>query len=253
MSADPALTAVQLTKVYGNGHRAVDKVSLNVNVGCTLGIVGESGCGKSTTARMLLRLIEPTSGSIQLEGRDISSLRGRSLSTARRRMQLVPQNPQTSFNPRLTVRHSLLFNLRSAGIPRGNRSALVDSFLDRVALDRDLAAAYPHELSGGQLQRAAIARALLTSPSVIVCDEAVSALDKSVQAQILNLFVEVQRDLGVAYVFISHDLAVVQHISDDVAVMRGGRVVEQADSDSLWRSPAHPYTQELLASVPGGD
>jgi len=241
------LDAQDLSKTFGNGVRAVRDVTLQVAAGETLGIVGESGCGKSTTARMMLRLLEPDAGGIYFDGTDVSRLRGRRLREFRRRMQVVPQNPQTSLNPRLTIQASLEFNLQAHRRPR-NR---IPELLDRVGLDPSYASRYPHQLSGGQLQRAAIARALSTEPELVVCDEAVSALDKSVQAQVLNLLADLQRDLGIAYVFISHDLAVVEHLADRVAVMYLGRVVEEAPAATLWRDARHPYTTTLLSSTPG--
>jgi peptide/nickel transport system ATP-binding protein/oligopeptide transport system ATP-binding protein len=247
----PLLEAQDISKTFGNGVRAVSSVSLEVGRGETLGIVGESGCGKSTTARMLLRLLEPDEGTVTFDGQDVRRLRGRSLRELRRRMQVVPQNPQTSLNPRLTLQSTMEFNMRAHGLAKATRARRIPDLLDRVGLDPSYAQRYPHELSGGQLQRAAIARALATEPELVVCDEAVSALDKSVQAQVLNLLAELQRDLGLAYVFISHDLAVVEHIADRVAVMYLGRVVEQAPSSELWTRARHPYTITLLSSTPG--
>jgi oligopeptide/dipeptide ABC transporter ATP-binding protein len=247
------LEAQDLVKTFGSGVRAVQEVSLEVAPGETLGIVGESGCGKSTTAKMLLRLLQPDAGVVRFDGQDVNRLRGRSLRELRRRLQVVPQNPQTSLNPRLTVRRSLEFNLRVHGVARPERRGRIDDLLARVGLDPSYGERYPHELSGGQLQRAAVARALTTDPELVICDEAVSALDKSVQAQVLNLLAELQRDLGIAYVFISHDLAVVEHIADRVAVMYLGRVVEQGPAETLWRDARHPYTVTLLSSTPGSE
>jgi peptide/nickel transport system ATP-binding protein len=251
MNTAPLLEAQDISKTFGNGVRAVSSVSLQVERGETLGIVGESGCGKSTTARMLLRLLDPDEGAVLFDGQDVRRMRGRALRELRRRMQVVPQNPQTSLNPRLTLRSSMEFNMRAHGVSKATRNRRIPELLDRVGLDPSYARRYPHELSGGQLQRAAIARALVTEPDLVVCDEAVSALDKSVQAQVLNLLAELQRDLGLAYVFISHDLAVVEHIADRVAVMYLGHVVEQAPSSSLWTQARHPYTITLLSSTPG--
>jgi peptide/nickel transport system ATP-binding protein len=245
------LEAQDLSKTFGNGVRAVTQVSLQVSKGETLGIVGESGCGKSTTAKMLLRLLEPDSGVVLFDGDDVKRLRGRALKELRRRLQVVPQNPQTSLNPRLTLQASLEFNLRAHGVDTATRRGRIPELLDRVGLDPSYAHRYPHQLSGGQLQRAAIARALSTEPELVVCDEAVSALDKSVQAQVLNLLADLQRDLGIAYVFISHDLAVVEHLADRVLVMYLGRVVEEAPSTTLWNHARHPYTTTLLSSAPG--
>ncbi|WP_345675763.1 oligopeptide/dipeptide ABC transporter ATP-binding protein [Yinghuangia aomiensis] len=247
----PLLQAVGLTKTYPGGVRAVDRIDLEVARGETLGIVGESGCGKSTTAKMLLRLVDADAGAVAFDGVNITKVRGKALRQLRSRLQVVPQDPRTSLNPRLTVGSSIGFNLRVHGVGRADRSARVPELLDRVGLDPAYADRYPHEMSGGQLQRVAIARALATGPDLVVCDEAVSALDKSVQAQVLNLLAELQRDLGVAYLFISHDLAVVEHIADRVAIMYLGRVVEQGPASSLWSDPRHPYTKALLSSVPG--
>lgn len=245
------LEAQDITKTFGNGVRAVGGVSLQVKRGETLGIVGESGCGKSTTARLLLKLLQPDSGLVAFDGNDVKSLRRGRLRDFRRRVQVVPQNPQTSLNPRLTIQASLEFNMRVHHVPRPSRRTRIPELLDRVGLDPSYAQRYPHQLSGGQLQRAAIARALSTEPELVICDEAVSALDKSVQAQVLNLLADLQRDLGIAYVFISHDLSVVEHIADRVLVMYLGRVVEEATAATLWHDSRHPYTKTLLSSAPG--
>lgn len=249
MSTEPLLDAIDLRKTF-RGTKAVDSVSLTINKGETVGLVGESGCGKSTTAKMLLRLLEPDGGQIRFNGENVLTARGKHLRKLRKQLQVIPQNPQTSLNPRMTVRQSIEFNLRAHSYPKSEWGERIDGLLDRVGLTTTHGKAYPHELSGGQLQRAAIARALATEPSLVICDEAVSALDKSVQAQVLNLLVELQRDLGVAYLFISHDLAVVQHISDRVVVMYLGRVVEEASAKSLWQSPSHPYSTTLLSASP---
>jgi peptide/nickel transport system ATP-binding protein len=245
------LDAVDLDKTFRNGVRAADSVSLRIRRGETLGVVGESGCGKSTTAKMILALLSPDQGQLFFDRVDLLTARGRRLRALRRRFQLVPQNPQTSFNPRLTIRTSIEFNLRAHRYPRREWRERVDRLLSRVGLLPRHGESFPHELSGGQLQRAAIARALATEPDLVVCDEAVSALDKSVQAQVLNLLADLQRELGVSYLFISHDLSVVEHISDRVLVMYLGRVVEEAPSAVLYRDPGHPYTRSLLASAPG--
>jgi oligopeptide/dipeptide ABC transporter ATP-binding protein len=245
------LRAEGLTKTFGNGVRAVSDVSLTVHRGETVGVVGESGCGKSTTGKILLGLLSPDSGTVTFDGASLAGLSHQKLRALRARLQVVPQNPQTSLNPRLRVRQSIEFNLRAHGVDRARRRLRVLELLERVGLAASQAERYPHELSGGQLQRVAIARALATSPDLVVCDEAVSALDKSVQAQVLNLLADLQRETGVAFLFISHDLAVVEHISDRVAVMYLGRVVELASASQLWASPQHPYTQALLSATPG--
>jgi peptide/nickel transport system ATP-binding protein/oligopeptide transport system ATP-binding protein len=247
----PLLIAQHLTKRFPNGVLAVDNVDVTVNEGETVGIVGESGCGKSTTAKLILRLLDADEGSVFFDGFDFLKLGRTLLRRARGTIQLVPQNPQTSLNPRLRVGASIAFNLRAHGWSRGDIGPRIESMLDRVGIDPAYATRYPHQLSGGQLQRVAIARALATDPKLVICDEAVSALDKSVQAQVLNLLTDLQRDTGVAYLFISHDLAVVEHFSDRVVVMYLGRVVENATAEELWRGAVHPYSEALLSSVPG--
>ncbi len=244
------LEAQGLTKTFGNGVRAVSDVNLTVDAGETLGIVGESGCGKSTTAKMLLRLLAPDAGGVFFGDQDITKAKGKRLRELRRRLQDVPQNPQTSLNPRLTVQSSIDFVMRAQGYSRAARATRIPELLDRVGLDPSFATRYPHQLSGGQLQRVAIARALSTDPEIVICDEAVSALDKSVQAQVLNLLADLQRELGVAYVFISHDLGVVEHIADRVAVMYLGRIVEEGPAEALWSQPKHPYTRALISATP---
>jgi oligopeptide/dipeptide ABC transporter ATP-binding protein len=247
----PLLIAEHLTKRFPNGVLAVDDVDVTVDEGETVGIVGESGCGKSTTAKLILRLLDADRGSIFFDGFDFLKLGRTLLRRARGTIQLVPQNPQTSLNPRLKIGTSIAFNLKAHGWARREIGARIESMLDRVGIDPAYASRYPHQLSGGQLQRVAIARALATDPKLVVCDEAVSALDKSVQAQVLNLLTDLQRDTGVAYLFISHDLGVVEHFSDRVIVMYLGRVVENATAEELWRNPVHPYSEALLSSVPG--
>jgi peptide/nickel transport system ATP-binding protein/oligopeptide transport system ATP-binding protein len=245
------LEAAGLSKTFPNGVRAVDDVDLHIEPGETLGLVGESGCGKSTTAKLILRLEKADSGTLRFGETDLAAARGGQLRQLRAKLQVVPQHPTTSLNPRLRIRDSLTFNLRAHGWPRNERAARITHLLERVGLAARHADAYPHELSGGQLQRAAIARALATDPQLVICDEAVSALDKSIQAQVLNLIVDLQRDLGMAYLFISHDLAVVEHVSDRVAVMYLGRVVEEAPVSELWNNPLHPYTEALFSAEPG--
>ena len=231
------------------GFRAVDGVSLKVPQGATLGIVGESGCGKSTLARMMVGLLPPTSGEILIDANPIAAYRRIEL---HRKIQMVFQDPLGSLNPRKTVRQILETPLRSLrAMPTQARRERVMELMDLVSLRAELVDRYPHEFSGGQSQRIGIARALAADPEILVLDEPVSALDVSVQAQVLALLADLQARLGVAYVFISHDLAVVESIADTVAVMRAGRIVEQADARQIFLTPQHAYTRELIASIPG--
>ncbi len=231
--------------------RAVDGVSFRVGRGKTLGLVGESGSGKTTVGRTLLRLIPATAGDVQFEGDDVFSLSGWRMKLLRRRMQVIFQDPVGSLNPRMTVGDIVAEPLKVHHIGnRHERRQRVRDLMDRVGLAPEYINRYPHEFSGGQRQRIGIARALATNPDFIVCDEPVSALDVSIQAQILNLLDDLQDDLGIAYLFIAHNLSVVEHFADDVAVMYLGRIVEIARRDTLYSNPVHPYTKALMAAVP---
>ena len=235
--------------------KAVDGVSFALKRGETLGLVGESGCGKSTTGLAVLRMLVPTAGSILFEGVDVAGLDAKQMRGVRRRMQMVYQDPYGSLNPRMTVRDIIMepFEVHGLAGDREGARARVDKLLALVGLLPGMAERYPHEFSGGQRQRIGIARALALEPSLIVCDEPVSALDVSIQAQVVNLFMDLQERLGLTYLFIAHDLAVVRHISDRIAVMYLGRIVEIARRDELYAKPLHPYTQALLAAVPVAD
>ena len=239
-----------LRRTVGHVH-AVDGVSFSINEGETLGLVGESGCGKSTVARVVLRLVEPTAGTIVLGGCDITRLSKAELRPHRREMQIVFQDPFASLDPRMSAGDIVGEPLMVHGIARGEAlEAMVATLFKQVGLRAEQMRVFPHEFSGGQRQRICIARALALNPRLIVCDEPVSALDVSIQAQVINLMVDLQREKRLAYLFIAHDLAVVEHISHRIAVMYLGRIVEYADKETLFRRPLHPYTEALLAAVP---
>lgn len=259
----PLLSVENLTKHFAvskgflrgtSNVKAVDGVSFTLKRGSTLGLVGESGCGKSTTGRMLMRLLSPTSGRILLDGTDVAGLRGKELQEFRRRVQMVFQNPASSLNPRQSVGAAIAAPLQAQGIrPKEGMRARVASLMDRVGLRPEHYNRFPHEFSGGQKQRVGIARALALEPDIVICDEPVSALDVSVQAQVINLLQDIQSDTGISYVFIAHDLSVVKHFADEVAVMYLGRIMEHGTRDTVFGAPVHPYTQSLLSSVPKPD
>ncbi len=234
--------------------KAVDDVSFSLERGRTLGLVGESGCGKSTLGRAILRLLEPTAGEVTLDGRPVTGISHRELTRRRREMQIIFQDPYASLNPRRTIMQTLLepLNLHRVGTLAERRQRVAE-LLELVGLSAAALPRYPHEFSGGQRQRIGIARSLALDPKLVVADEAVSALDVSVQAQVLNLLSDLQQRLGLSFLFISHDLAVVQHVSHDVAVMYLGRIVEIGPADRVYREPRHPYTRALLSAVPVPD
>lgn len=242
----------KIFKVAAGGLHAVDDVSFTINKGETLGIVGESGCGKSTLGRIILRLHEPTSGRVWFNDMDITSFNKGEMQSMRKHMQIIFQDPYASLNPRLTIAQSVEEPLKVYGIHKNaeERRARVRELMELVGLTPRVMNSYPHEFDGGRRQRVVIARALAMNPGFIVCDEPVSALDVSVQAQILNLMMDLQKELDLTYIFISHDLSVVKHISDNVGVMYLGKLVELSPKKEIFHSPAHPYTAALLSAIP---
>ncbi|WP_309123250.1 oligopeptide/dipeptide ABC transporter ATP-binding protein [Paenibacillus sp.] len=255
MSAN-LLEVNNLTKFFnvggGNTLKAVNDISFALKKGETLGLVGESGCGKSTAGRTILRLYEPTNGEVKFEGTNIYSLRGSKMKALRRNMQMIFQDPYASLNPRMTVTDIIgeALDVHKLVGSRSERKKRVEELLDLVGLNPDHATRYPHEFSGGQRQRIGIARALAVDPKFIVCDEPISALDVSIQAQVVNLLMKLQKQFGLTYLFIAHDLAMVKHISDRVAVMYLGKMVELTTSEELYANPMHPYTKALLSAIP---
>lgn len=257
--SEPLIQVEGLKKYFNVGGgkvlKAVNDISFSIQKGETLGLVGESGCGKSTAGRTILRLYEPTAGSVRFEGQDIYKLSSGKMKAKRRDMQMIFQDPYASLNPRFTVTDIIGESLDIHGLAgsRKERKKRVEDLLDMVGLNPDHATRYPHEFSGGQRQRIGIARALAVDPKFIICDEPISALDVSIQAQVVNLLTELQKKLGLTYLFVAHDLSMVKHISDRVAVMYLGRMVELASSEELYSNPLHPYTKSLLSAIPVPD
>ncbi|MCL1854760.1 MAG: ATP-binding cassette domain-containing protein [Clostridia bacterium] len=244
--------------VRGSRHKvvhAVDGVTFSIARGRTLGLVGESGCGKSTCARSIIRIYSPTAGKVELDGQDITHLREPELLPVRRRMQMIFQDPYSSLNARMTVRDLLAEPLQAHRVTAssGEEDELVREILEKVGLTQEHAGRYAHEFSGGQRQRVGVARALILRPELVICDEPVSALDVSIQAQIVNLLRDFQQELGLTYLFIAHDLSIVRYVSDEVGVMYMGKIVELSEASDIYTHPLHPYTQGLLSSIPAGN
>ena len=261
---NPLLNVSELTMhfpVYGGVMRrrvgnvyAVDDVSFTLDQGTTLGIVGESGCGKSTLARAILQLYKPTAGKVRFNGQELTELSSKALRPIRQDMQIIFQDPSESLNSRHSILELLTEPFVIHGIgDRGSREQKASELLEKVGLPASYGGRFPHELSGGQRQRVGIARAIALNPKLVICDEAVSALDVSVQSQVMNLLLELQREMGLTYIFIAHDLAAVKHVSDKIAVMYLGRIVEIADSQTLYKQPLHPYTKALISAIPIAD
>ncbi|OUM97527.1 MAG: oligopeptide ABC transporter ATP-binding protein OppF [Thermobacillus sp. ZCTH02-B1] len=254
--SEPFVEVRDLRKYFPAGRRqvlkAVDGIDFTIRRGETLGLVGESGCGKTTAGRTVIRLYEPTSGRITIGGTDIAGLKRSALKAFRRRMQMIFQDPYASLNPRMTVSDIIgeALDIHGLAASRAERARRVGELLELVSLGAEHASRYPHEFSGGQRQRIGIVRALAVEPEFIVCDEPISALDVSIQAQIVNLLIDLQRKMGLTYLFIAHDLAMVKYVSDRIAVMYLGRIVELARSEDLYGDPQHPYTRALLSAIP---
>lgn len=253
----PVIEINNLTKYFnvasGINH-AVDGVSMKIEKGETMGVVGESGCGKSTLGRTIIRLLEPTDGQILLDGEDITHAKGKALRSAREKMQIVFQDPYSSLNPRLTVEEIIKEPLLiSKKYSKGELADAVTALMERVGIDERLRKAYPHEMDGGRRQRVGIARAIALNPSFVMCDEPVSALDVSIQAQVLNLMMDLQQEFGLTYMFVTHDLSVVKHISKNISVMYLGQLVETSPSKDLFKEQLHPYTKALLSAIPSTD